>query len=84
MLCQQGQKSTDATPAFPAGDEAVLPKTAQFLKEQGRMKYVRPLFRSLARKRKEFAQQVFREARAGYHPIADKMVAADLGLQSNV
>ena len=62
------------------GDSAIIPQTVEFLKSQGRMKYLRPLYRSLHKKEKEVAIQTFKEAGSGYHPIAAKMVAADLGL----
>ncbi len=51
-----------------------------FLKEQGRMKYLRPLYRALARKHKDLALETFKGAAASYHPIAAKMVASDLGV----
>lgn len=62
------------------GDDAVLDMTAAFLKEQGRMKYLRPLYRALYKSSigKETALKTFEEARQGYHPIAAKMVANDL------
>ncbi len=62
------------------GDGAILGQTAEFLKEQGRMKYLRPLYRALFKSKigKELALKTFQEARAGYHPIAAKMVASDL------
>ena len=63
-----------------AGDTAVIPLTVTFLKEQGRMKYLRPLYRALSRRSKKTALQTFKEARESYHPIAAKMVSVDLGL----
>ena len=56
----------------------MLPAVAAFLKEQGRMKYLRPLYRALNKKYRQFALDLFAEARSGYHPIAEKMVASDL------
>jgi leukotriene-A4 hydrolase len=55
---------------------------ADFLKEQGRMKYLRPLYRALFKSKmgKDTALKTFEEARDGYHPIAAKMVASDLRL----
>lgn len=65
-----------------AGDDAALPDIVQFLKSQGRMKYVRPLYRSLSRSRSEAARRcaldTFAAARDSYHPIAQKMLDADL------
>ena len=67
-----------------ASDESALPSVAAFLLEQGRMKFLRPLYRALHRSRSQamraFAQATFERARASYHPIAAKMVAQDLGL----
>lgn len=63
-----------------AEDEAVLPLTVHFLREQGRMKFLRPLYKALFRSKmgKDVAIQTFKEACQSYHPIAAKMVAADL------
>lgn len=71
-----------------AGDETVLPLVGQFLREQGRMKYLRPLYRALHRCKagpgaarcRAFALETFEAARGAYHPIAAKMVAQDLGV----
>ncbi len=68
-----------------AGDVDALPAARAFLGEQGRMKYLRPLYRALKRNSKAFgaaAQEIFEHARGGYHPIAAKMVAVDLGVPS--
>lgn len=68
--------------AVNAEDDAVLPLTVQFLKEQGRMKFLRPLYRALYKSKmgKDVAVQTFQESRQSYHPIAAKMVAADLNV----
>lgn len=49
---------------------------------QGRMKFLRPLYRALFRSKagKQAALDTFAACRATYHPIAQKMVAADLGV----
>lgn len=62
--------------------EPVFPKAASFLIEQGRMKYVRPLYRSLhkSEKGRELAAKTFKEHGQLYHGIAAKMIAKDLGL----
>ena len=59
-----------------------MPLAAQFLKEQGRMKFLRPLYKALFKSKmgRETAIQTFKEARSSYHPIAAKMVAIDLKL----
>ena len=70
-----------------AGDDDALPDVRAFLTEQGRMKYLRPLYRELRRCAKSAtlraaAPAIFEDAKGGYHPIAVKMVAQDLGLPS--
>jgi len=68
--------------AIAAEDPAVLPHAADLLKSQGRMKFLRPLYRALYKSKmgKQLALDTFTANRASYHPIAQKMVAADLGL----
>ena len=73
------------SPPLPlAGDDAILPHVASFLAEQGRARYLRKLYRALQRSRSGAARQaalsIFEAQRGGYHPIAVRMVAADLGL----
>ena len=66
-----------------AGDTEAFEPTAKALAAAGRMKFLRPLYRSLRRSGKDgeaFALKTFEETRAMYHPIAEKMVAADLGV----
>ncbi|PRP81813.1 hypothetical protein PROFUN_10802 [Planoprotostelium fungivorum] len=62
--------------------EPVFEKAAGFLVEQGRMKYVRPLYRTLKKSQKgsELAVKTFKEHGQLYHSIAAKMIAKDLGL----
>ena len=62
----------------------MLPLAVQFLKEQGRMKFLRPLYRALFRSKmgKQAALDTFKEAGGSYHPIAAKMVAADLSVDA--
>lgn len=64
-----------------ADDTAIFPQVTAFLKEQGRMKFLRPLYRALSNctDGADLAKATFRSARQSYHPIAAKMVAADLG-----
>jgi leukotriene-A4 hydrolase len=63
--------------------EEIFPHAVSFLTEQGRMKFVRPLYRSLfkSQKGKELAVKTFVANRGMYHNIAAKMVAKDLELQ---
>ncbi|OQR97392.1 leukotriene A4 hydrolase [Thraustotheca clavata] len=60
---------------------AILPQVEEFLKEQGRMKFVRPLYRDLYKSEfgKEEARRIFGEWKEFYHPIARKMIYKDLG-----
>eukprot|EP01116_Phalansterium_solitarium_P022122 TRINITY_DN7190_c0_g2_i1.p2 TRINITY_DN7190_c0_g2~~TRINITY_DN7190_c0_g2_i1.p2 ORF type:complete len:606 (-),score=250.62 TRINITY_DN7190_c0_g2_i1:216-2033(-) len=65
-----------------AGYEAVYLAVVEFLKLQGRMKFVRPLYRDLFRSAngKQLALDTFQQHRDNYHNIASKMIAKDLGL----
>lgn len=56
----------------------IVPHTVNFLSEQGRMKYVRPLYRLLVKVDPETAKKTFRENENAYHPIARKMIDVDL------
>lgn len=60
--------------------EKVLQASLNFLTEQGRMKFVRPLYRALFKSKfgKDAAVSTFKENRNIYHGIASKMVAKDL------
>jgi len=67
-------------------NESIFPSVVEFVIEQGRMKFVRPLYRELYRvsdNGKEIARKTFLEHRKIYHSIAEKMVAKDLELNSN-
>ena len=65
-----------------AEDAAALPDALAFAGEQGRMKYVRPLYAALASSKmgKDAAVEQFVRLRSTYHPICAKMVAGDLKL----
>jgi leukotriene-A4 hydrolase len=65
-----------------AGITAVHAPAVAFLGEQGRMKFVRPLYRDLfaAPESKALALSTFKKLRDTYHSICSKMVAKDLGL----
>lgn len=67
-----------------AEDEAILPLAVDLLSSQGRMKYLRPLYRALFRSKmgKQVALDTFKKCESSYHPIAQKMVGADLQLAS--
>lgn len=54
---------------------------AKFLGTVGRMKYVRPLFKSLNDVDRELAKRTFAEVRNGLHPICRSLVEKDLKLK---
>jgi hypothetical protein len=64
------------------GKYDIYPKVVQFLTTAGRMKFVRPLYRSLKStdKGKALAIKTFLDNKSFYHPICATMVAKDLGL----
>lgn len=66
--------------AIAAGDESILDVVVQFITTQGRMKFVRPLYRSLFQSRmgRQLAVTTFLAHKDFYHPICAKMVAQDL------
>jgi len=70
------------TACVRAGLDYVFPAVVSFLTEQGRMKFVRPLYLDLFRseKGKQLAIDTFQAHRAQYHSIAAKMIAKDLGV----
>lgn len=61
-----------------AGDDAVLGVTRDFLTSQGRMKFLRPLYRTLHGSKSGAARQLaldtYQAHKQAYHPIASKMV----------
>ncbi|KAL7535361.1 hypothetical protein ACHAXR_007013, partial [Thalassiosira sp. AJA248-18] len=63
-----------------SGDASILPVVIRFITSQGRMKFVRPLYRALFHSEmgKDIAVSTFLENKDFYHPIAAKMVATDL------
>jgi len=73
--------------AMASANETVLPAIVQFITEQGRMKFVRPLYRSLLASdipgTKELALETFARVAASYNPITRKMVQADLKLRTS-
>lgn len=67
------------TLSLRSGDFRRLDKLVEMLKEQGRMKYVRPLFRDLcAALGPAQAEAIFADCKKLYHPIAAKMIQRDL------
>lgn len=65
--------------AIPAEDESVLPVCIRFITTQGRMKFVRPLYRALFKTKmgKKLAVDTFLKNKDFYHPIGVKMIATD-------
>ncbi|GAB9473737.1 Leukotriene a-4 hydrolase/aminopeptidase [Globisporangium polare] len=67
------------TLSLRALDSRLLPTIKKFLKEQGRMKYVRPLYRDLCTAVGYVkAANIFDQSKGLYHPIAVKMVQRDI------
>jgi hypothetical protein len=63
----------------------VYPQVVEFLESQGRMKFVRPLYRNLFRvggAGRELALATFARCQPRYHNIAAKMISRDLELTS--
>ncbi|CAI5716932.1 unnamed protein product [Peronospora farinosa] len=67
------------TLSLRSGDLRVLDRTVEMLKEQGRMKFVRPLFRDLCTALGAAqAEAIFADCKNLYHPIAAKMIQRDI------
>jgi leukotriene-A4 hydrolase len=66
--------------AIASEDASILPTVLTFITTQGRMKFVRPLYRSLHKSAmaKELAVETFLDHADFYHPICAKMIAQDL------
>lgn len=66
--------------AIPAEDKSVLPVVLRFITTQGRMKFVRPLYRALFKSKmgRTLAVDTFLKSKDFYHPIGVKMIATDL------
>ncbi|KAK3835486.1 MAG: peptidase family M1-domain-containing protein [Linnemannia gamsii] len=62
--------------------EKIYPEVVSFASSMGRMKFCRPLLRSLykAKNGAELARETFIQHRTFFHPIAATMIAKDLGL----
>ncbi|KAF9917436.1 Leukotriene A-4 hydrolase [Lobosporangium transversale] len=65
-----------------ANYKKIYPEVVQFASTMGRMKFARPLLRSLHRAKDgaELARETFLKHKSFYHPIAATMIAKDLGL----
>lgn len=66
--------------AVASEDEGILLVALHLCMSQGRMKYIRPLYRALFESKMghRLAVHCFLENKNSYHPIAAKMVASDL------
>jgi len=66
--------------AISAEDESVLPVVVRFITTQGRMKFIRPLYKALYHSQmgRDIAVSTFLQHKDFYHPIGAKMVASDL------
>ncbi|KAI8388206.1 uncharacterized protein BYT42DRAFT_491890 [Radiomyces spectabilis] len=66
-----------------ASYEAIYPEIVAFVTEQGRMKFVRPLYRLLYRAKNgaDLAQQTYLKHKQFYHPIAAQLIEKDIGLK---
>ncbi|CAG8625249.1 36576_t:CDS:10 [Racocetra persica] len=60
--------------------DPIFPYVVKFVTEQGRMKYVRPLYRLLNQTTNgsELAKSTFKNNRSFYHPIAAAMIEKDI------
>lgn len=63
-----------------AEDDAALEDALEFARAQGRMKFARPLYKALhsSSMGRDKALSQFKQVQETYHPIARKMIAADL------
>ena len=74
-----------AVPTASAGSD-VLDITTRFITTQGRMKYIRPLYRALRDSglhNRTLAVTIFLSNVEFYHPIAKKMLASDLAISGS-
>jgi leukotriene-A4 hydrolase len=62
--------------------EPIYPEVVKFITEQGRMKFVRPLYRLLhqAKNGAQLAVDTYLEHKSFYHPIAAQLIEKDIGL----
>jgi aminopeptidase N len=64
--------------AVKAGYQPAMPRLRRFLTEQGRLKFLRPLYSALLETESgaAWAHEVYDEARAGYHPYSSSAIDA--------
>ncbi|GBC06237.1 hypothetical protein RclHR1_06700001 [Rhizophagus clarus] len=65
--------------------EPMFPHVVKFLTQQGRTKYVRPIYRMLnnTKKGSDLAKKTFTENKSFYHPIAATMIERDIFRESS-
>lgn len=63
--------------------EPIYPEVVEFITEQGRMKFVRPLYRLLheAKNGQQLAVDTYLKHRKFYHPIAATLIEKDIGIK---
>ena len=61
--------------------QPALPKVGPFLKSVGRRKFLKPIYTELMKtpEGERLAREIYREARAGYHPIAQATIDGIVG-----
>ncbi|KAJ8901837.1 hypothetical protein NDN08_004042 [Rhodosorus marinus] len=66
-----------------AGDSSVLDPVVEILRNHGRLRYVRPLYKCLYMSTigRQLALDTYEASKAFYHPLTAKMVAMDLNLE---
>jgi leukotriene-A4 hydrolase len=66
--------------AIAADDQSMILVIMHFMTSQGRMKFVRPLYRAMfaSPEMKDLAVRLFLDNKDFYHPIGAKMIASDL------
>lgn len=66
--------------ALAAGYADIIENVSEFLRSQGRMKFVCPLFKDLHKTfpKGDLARQLFEELKPSYHSIASKLIERDL------
>ena len=60
---------------MPSGYSVALDRAEEVLGQVGRMKYLKPLYRAIAKQDAKL-EAIFERNRAGYHPIAARMVVS--------
>ncbi|CAO3628229.1 unnamed protein product [Mucor hiemalis] len=66
--------------------EPIYPEVVKFITEQGRMKFVRPLYRLLhqANNGAQLAVDTYLKHKSFYHPIAAQLIEKDIGLATSL